>query len=92
MYGFRATLYRLDINLNLYIISCLKSLVTRVSDVYQKTVIYKNKIFYRNQLKNGIRTIVFNVDETGVFLKCLLYKFTLVFKREKYLGGKHSKE
>lgn len=92
MYGFRATSYRLDINLNWYITSCLKSLVTRVSDVYQKTVIYENKIFYRNQLKNGIRKIVFNVDETGVFLKCLSYKFTLVFKREKYLGGKYSKE
>lgn len=34
---------------------------------------------------------VFNADETGLFFKCLHDK-TLIFKNEKCLGGKHSKE
>lgn len=34
---------------------------------------------------------IFNMDETGLFFKCLPNK-TLTFKNDKCFGGKHSKE
>lgn len=50
---------------------------------------------WKQQLSEVVRGFkpedIFNVDETGIFFKCLPTR-TLAFKGEKCFGGKHSKE